>query len=112
MYRKKVTPGLAVLGLSTRSQLYLKDEIARGNPRICSHDSLLSHLRIALAQARPLPANMASRSPSPTRLKLTTVTISARLGYRISQGAFCSIPCPSLIMLPQLGVGGCTPTPR
>src|SRR5690606_15831791 len=54
----------------------------------------------------------ASRTPAPTALKASTVTVRARPEYTASHGLLKMLSTPDLIMLPQLGHGGCTPRPR
>jgi hypothetical protein len=52
------------------------------------------------------------RNPSPNRLKPRTVQVIARPGKRITQGAVWSTDDPSLIIEPQVAVGGRGPSPR
>src|SRR5690606_41866386 len=54
----------------------------------------------------------ASRRPSPMTSKASTVTVMARPEYTASHGLLKMLSTPDLIMLPQLGHGGCTPRPR
>src|SRR5690606_4357827 len=54
----------------------------------------------------------ASLSPSPMTLKASTVTVMARPEKTASHGLLKMLLTPERIMLPQLGVGGCTPRPR
>src|SRR5690606_30285798 len=53
-----------------------------------------------------------SCSHSPTRLKPSTVTRISRPGNRAIHQAKAKVSLPAVSMLPQLGVGGCTPSPR
>jgi hypothetical protein len=50
--------------------------------------------------------------PSPSRLKASTVTVMARPGKKASHHGGTSAVMESASMLPQVGVGGGTPTPR
>src|SRR5690606_22304563 len=54
----------------------------------------------------------ASRSPSPTRLKASTVTTIARPGNVASHHAPNSTSLPSATILPHEGAGSGTPSPR
>src|SRR5207249_4575768 len=56
--------------------------------------------------------SMASRKVSPTRLKASEVSRIAAPGNATSHGASRKYDWLSLIVPPQLGVGGRTPTPR
>src|SRR5262249_13177342 len=55
--------------------------------------------------------SVASRMPSPTRLNPRTAPPMARPGTSDTHGAPRSRPRPSDTMAPQLGVGGCAPSP-
>src|SRR5215831_2347370 len=54
----------------------------------------------------------ASRRPSPKRLKARTLRKMAAPGKRQIQGLISRIIRPALRSQPQLGVGGCVPSPR
>src|SRR5262249_7848052 len=54
----------------------------------------------------------ASRKPSPNRLNASTVRKIAIPGKRHSQGLISKIIRPAFRSQPQLGVGGCVPSPR
>src|SRR5437870_2250383 len=53
-----------------------------------------------------------SRMPSPRRLNASTVTVMARPGKKASHHGGTSAVIESASMLPHVGVGGGTPTPR
>src|SRR5690606_17384527 len=54
----------------------------------------------------------ASRRPSPSRLKASTVTTIVSPGNVATHHALSSVSRPSATMFPQVGVGGATPSPR
>ncbi len=56
-------------------------------------------------------ASSASRSPSPSRLNASTVMLISSAGKISSWGWLSMVLMPSLLMLPQDGVGGATPMP-
>src|SRR6185437_15773610 len=60
----------------------------------------------------PCRGSVSARSVSPTRLKASTVRNMAAAGMKAICGAPSRLSRPSAIMLPQLGVGGGTPSPR
>src|SRR5215213_1236376 len=53
-----------------------------------------------------------SRSPSPRRLNPRTASTIARPATNATCGEVRSTSCPSESIVPQSGVGGCTPSPR
>ena len=53
-----------------------------------------------------------SRTPSPRRLNASTVSVMARPGNIMSQGARNSSLRPRPSMSPHSAAGGCTPKPR
>src|SRR5882762_10923778 len=74
-----------------------------------------------LARERPAPVtrrrnagdsrgSSVSRMPSPRRLKASTVTVMARPGKNASHQGGTRAVIESASMLPQVGVGGGTPT--
>src|SRR5690606_1125798 len=65
-----------------------------------------------IADHRRSARSRASRSASPRRLNDSEVSTMAMPGKITSQGASRKYDWLSLMMPPQLGAGGCTPTPR
>src|SRR5438093_1047514 len=64
-------------------------------------------------QARPLnEGSSASRSPSPSKLKPSTVTMMARPGKIARCGDWRRNGTASAIITPHSGAGGCAPKPR
>src|SRR5690606_13296713 len=61
---------------------------------------------------RPARGSRASRSPSPTRLKASTVITIARPGKVATLQAPIRLARPTETMYPQEGEGGWTPSPR
>jgi hypothetical protein len=59
-----------------------------------------------------LRGSSTSRRPSPSRLNASTAAMMAAPGKKLIQGAVVRKVRPSLIMVPQLGVGGWVPRPR
>jgi len=55
---------------------------------------------------------MASRRPSPRKLNAITVIMMARPGTVVRWGATKRKCLPSLIIAPQEGMGGATPSPK
>gem|GEM_PF-3299478 len=53
----------------------------------------------------------ASRNPSPSRFRPSTVTTMASPGMMATCGASDTMVCASASIRPQLGVGGCAPSP-
>src|SRR4051812_45749394 len=60
----------------------------------------------------PCRGSVSARKASPTRLKESTVRNIAAAGRKASRGAMSRLSRPSPIMLPQLEIGGGTPSPR
>src|SRR4030095_5546911 len=64
------------------------------------------------AHSRPRKrTSSASRNPSPSKLNASTATLMKSAGNRSSCGCASIVLMPSLLMLPQDGVGGATPMP-
>ena len=61
--------------------------------------------------ARSIFGSSASRSPSPSRLKASTVKKIARLGNSATCGAFTMSARASFSIAPHSGLGGCAPRP-
>ena len=55
---------------------------------------------------------MASRTPSATTLSITMASASSTPGAIETQGRVYSCACPSVIIVPQLAFGACTPIDR
>src|SRR5580698_2196134 len=73
---------------------------------------ILDRKQRGLAHSAPCRGSVSARNVSPTRLKDSTVRNIAAAGRKASRGAISRLSRPSPIMLPQLDIGGGTPSPR
>src|SRR6188768_2139232 len=79
--------------------------------QIANRKQCLRGLGHQLARLRNF-GSMASRKPSPTKLKANTTSKMAAPGIRNNHGASKMYDRPSAKMLPQVAYGGRTPKPR
>ena len=93
--RPRISPGDTLSDTSSRIRL---------EPIDTHSDSMV---RSGVIDPRP----RAARNPSPRRFRPSTSSTTANPGNNASEGASAVSDCASLSMRPQLGVGGCAPSP-